>query len=149
MSTEPISILLADDDKDDRFFFNLALEALSIPTKLATVVDGEKLMDYLTENSHQLPHVLFLDHNMPRKNGAECLTEIKLNPKLKSLPVVIYSTSLRNEIADVFFENGAHYYVKKCDFDQLQKIITHVLGLLNENQNRPTRENFILSVQKD
>ena len=148
MNVTPLSVLLADDDKDDRLFFNMALEAVTTPTQLATVADGEKLMAYLSENAQQLPYVLFLDHNMPRKNGAECLAEIKLNPKFKSLPVVIYSTSLREEIADVFYENGAHYYVKKCDFDQLIKIITNVLSLLAENSSRPSRENFILSARK-
>ena len=93
MSLKKLSILLADDDKDDRFFFSMALESLTVPTQLAIVLDGEKLMVYLDENSHQLPDVLFLDLNMPRKNGFECLNEIKQNNKLNELLVIIYSTS--------------------------------------------------------
>lgn len=91
MLDKTLNILLADDDKDDRFFFKMALDALSTPTELVAVVDGEKLMDYLTENVHQLPDVLFLDLNMPRKNGFECLSEIKLNPDLHALRVIIFS----------------------------------------------------------
>ena len=58
MSLKQLSILLADDDKDDRFFFSMALESLTVPTKLAIVMDGEKLMVYLDENSHQLQAVI-------------------------------------------------------------------------------------------
>jgi CheY-like chemotaxis protein len=146
--SKPLSILLADDDKDDRLFFTMALEAVTVPTELVTVADGEKLMTYLIENAAQLPYVLFLDHNMPRKNGSECLAEIKQNPKLKMLPIVIYSTSLRAEIADVFYENGAHYYVKKCDYRQLIKIIGKVLTLLAKDTSQPSRDNFILTAEK-
>lgn len=85
-----LNILLVDDDKDDRFFFARALKALSIPTILVTISDGEQLMSYLSKNSEQLPDVLFLDLNMPRKNGNECLSEIKLNKKIKQLPVILY-----------------------------------------------------------
>src|ERR1035437_1105930 len=104
MKFKQLNVLLADDDKDDRFFFKMALKEVTIPTQLETVTDGEILMDYLAENADRLPDVLFLDHNMPRKNGAECLLEIKLIPELKALPIVIYSTSLRDEIADMFYE---------------------------------------------
>ena len=83
---EQLNFLLADDDTDDRYFFGKALKELSIPSTLTTVEDGEKLMDYLSENSKQLPDVLFLDLNMPCKNGAECLTEIKNDQQLKHLP---------------------------------------------------------------
>ncbi len=126
-SHAPLHILLADDDKDDRFFFKDALSKLSIPNKFTSVDDGEQLMSYLTKNSHTLPDVLFLDLNMPRKNGAECLTEIKLNKKLQHLPVIIYSTSLHETIADELYENGAHYYVRKGDLVELKKTLQRVL----------------------
>ncbi|MGZ3902669.1 MAG: response regulator, partial [Bacteroidia bacterium] len=96
-----INILLADDDKDDRYFFEKALKTLSIKAQLTISEDGEKLMAYLLKHSEKLPDVLFLDLNMPRKNGAECLTEIKLHEKLKKLPVIIYSTSLHDDVADI------------------------------------------------
>src|ERR1035437_4216788 len=89
----PLNILLADDDKDDRSFFEKALKEVSISTNLITVNDGEHLMKYLADNSEQLPNVLFLDLNMPRKNGFDCIVEIRENEKLKDLSVVIFSTS--------------------------------------------------------
>ncbi len=79
MNSKQLHILLADDDIDDCNFFDKALQALPISSNLTTVRDGERLMKYLGENSKQLPNVLFLDINMPRKSGFECLSEIKEN----------------------------------------------------------------------
>ena len=143
----PFHVLLADDDSDDRYFFEKVLSVLPIPTRLTTVADGEKLMTYLSENSEKLPDVLFLDLNMPRKNGSECLPEIKHNEKLKRLPVIIYSTSSPENVADLLYNNGAHYYVRKTDLKELQKVLYHVLTHLAENRfARPARENFILTL---
>lgn len=147
MSIKPVNILLADDDKDDRFFFDKALKSLPIPTQLATVEDGEKLMDYLSENSENLPDVLFLDLNMPRKKGAECLSEISLQAKLKDLPVVIYSISLHEEVANLLYNSGAYYYVQKTDLDELQKILFHVLTMIIEKRfTHPSRKDFVLNI---
>ena len=149
MNLRQLNILLADDDKDDRFFFKLALDALTIPTQLTAVVDGEKLMDYLAENAHQLPDVLFLDLNMPRKNGFECLSEIKLNIDLKLLPVIIFSTSFEQEVVNLLYLNGAQYFMRKpAEFSQLKKIIQQTVQLITqENISQPNRENFVLTVQ--
>ena len=144
----PINILLADDDKDDRYFFKMALKEVSIATHLTTVSDGERLMDYLSENSENLPDVLFLDLNMPRKNGNECLVAIKSDKKLKQLPVIIYSTSLQDAVADVLYKNGAHYYLHKCDIAILAKSIHRILTLLLENPKQPSRDQFILCLKK-
>lgn len=83
MNFKQLNILLADDDSDDCLFFKEALRELLLSTNLTTVHDGEQLMQLLTNETNVLPHVLFLDLNMPRKNGFECLTEIKLSKKLK------------------------------------------------------------------
>jgi CheY-like chemotaxis protein len=146
---QPIQILLADDDQDDRYLFNRALKALPINTQLTTVDDGEELMKYLIESLKKLPDLLFLDHNMPRKNGAECLLEIKKHPKLKSLPVIMYSTYVHEDLADIFFKDGAHFYIRKTDQKELRKLLQHVLALFAKNMfPRPSRENFILSVTR-
>jgi CheY-like chemotaxis protein len=144
---EVLHILLADDDKDDRYFFDKALKTLSIPVKLTTVEDGKKLMDYLLKHPNKLPSILFLDLNMPRKNGSECLAEIKDHPKLKQLPVIIYSTSLHDDVSDILYEKGAHYYVRKTDLAELEKILFHVLALMIENNfKRPSKSEFIVNL---
>ena len=143
----PLQVLLADDDVDDRSFFARILKELSIPTQLTMIEDGARLMIHLSENYNRLPDILFIDLNMPRKNGVECLSEIKSNEKLKTLPIVIISTSVNEEAADLIFNGGAHYYIRKTEITDLKKNIDHVLTLLVKNKfSRPTRSKFILSL---
>ena len=113
MNTKQIHILLADDDTDDCNFFKDELAALPVTTRLTTVRDGEELMNYLIENPERRPNVDFLDINMPRKNGFECLAEIKHHEKLKDLPVVMFSTSGSQEKINVLCKTGADVYIRK------------------------------------
>src|SRR4051812_38109776 len=114
MNKHHYNLLLADDDEDDCAFFKEALDELSLPVSLVVVNDGVQLMDYLAANSsNNLPDMLFLDLNMPRKNGHECLKEIKEIEKLHTLPVIIFSTSLDIEIVDLMYKKGATYYIRK------------------------------------
>ena len=149
MNAQKLNILLADDDFDDCNFFKAALDALPMATELKTVNDGDELMKYLSENADTPPHVLFLDINMPRKNGFECLEEIKLNKKLKQIPVIIFSTSFEQEVVNVIYKNGAQHFIRKpSDFLQFKKIIQQALTLVAyENISQPTRENFVLTIQ--
>ena len=134
MNVKQLHVLLADDDTDDCNFFNDALEALPISTKLNIVHDGEQLMNYLLEQTGSLPHVLFLDINMPRKNGFECLAEIKDNEKLRDLPVVMFSTSGSQEKINILFKTGADVYIRKpSSFAQLVQVIHHALPMAAEN----------------
>jgi len=134
MNVKQLRILLADDDIDDCQFFTEALQALPIPTELNVVHDGEQLMNYLTEHTEHLPNVLFLDINMPRKNGFECLTEIKHNEKMKDLPVVMFSTSGAQDKISILFKTGADVYIRKpSNFAQLVQVIHHALPLAAEN----------------
>lgn len=130
MNTEQLHILLADDDKDDRFLFQEALSELPISTELKTVHDGEQLMNYLNENAKNLPDVLFLDLNMPRKNGFECLSEIKITDELKHLPVIMFSTSYprdmhyEQDMINMLYKIGAHDYIRKpANFGELKEVI--------------------------
>ena len=141
-----LTILLADDDPDDRYFFEKVLKALPIPTKLVTVEDGERLMAYLSENSKKLPDVLFLDLNMPKKNGMECLSEIKHDEKLKRLPVIIYSTHMHEKDAGLLYKLGAHYYIRKTDMIELAKVLYRVLNRMTVNKfARPPKDKFIFT----
>jgi CheY-like chemotaxis protein len=143
----PLQVLLADDDIDDRTVFETVLGELPMPTQQETVGDGEELMTYLSENSGNLPDVLFLDLNMPKKKGSECLSEIKGNAKLKRLPVIMYSTAVHDDVADHLYNNGAHYYFRKTDMIRIQSLLHHVLTLLVENNfARPSREKFVLAL---
>src|ERR1700733_16016723 len=91
--TKP-NLLLVDDDKDDCIFFKEALESLPVSASLITVNNSEQLMQLLSEKIVKpAPNsLLFLDLNMPKKNGFEILSELKLDNHLKNLPVIIFST---------------------------------------------------------
>lgn len=146
MKQEQLNILLADDDTDDCIFFKQALDELALPTHLTTVNDGEQLMNYLSENSEHIPDVLFLDINMPRKNGIECLAEIKKNKKLKDLPVVMFSTSNEWNTINMLFKTGAHVYIHKPgDFSQLKQLIHHALPIAVENKFSNGKLKYILN----
>jgi CheY-like chemotaxis protein len=129
-----LHIILADDDIDDRFFFEKALKEIPIPNRLTTVRDGEELMNYLHANPNQLPDVLFLDLSMPRKTGFECLTEIKEDEKLKHLPVIMLSTSFPRDnkyeqnIINMLYTIGAMDYIRKPgDYQTLKDVIHNAL----------------------
>jgi len=138
----PLNILLADDDADDRSFFRNALKEIPIDTNLATVNDGEQLMEYLSKNSKQLPEVLFLDLSMPRKGGFECLTEMKEDEKLKDIPVVMFSTSYTQEfnyeqgMIGVLYKLGVQDYIRKPGtIAELKELILHSLRkVIKENR---------------
>ena len=145
MNTLPHSLLLADDDPDDRLFFKDALQETGMPAMLDTVNDGVELMQYLNDSSDKLPDILFLDLNMPRKSGLECLKEIKQNKSFEFLPIIIFSTSCDKRITEDLYEYGAHFCIRKPgDFNKLQDIIKKAISL-TKGMDRPAKENFILA----
>lgn len=143
-----INILLADDDADDRLLFEEALKDLSIQCTFKSVNNGEQLMNFLRADPGGLPDMVFLDLNMPLKNGFECLMEIKSNENLKSLIVIIYSTSLVDDVVNLLYEKGAQYYVRKPgDFSELKKVILAALTLATDERHaKPRKENFVIEV---
>ena len=147
MSLKQLNILLADDDPDDCLFFKVALRELLLSTRLTTVFDGEQLMHQLLNEMPILPDVLFLDLNMPRRNGFECLSEIKQNGKLCQLSVIIFSTSYEQEVVNELYKNGAQYFIRKpSEFSQFKKIIQEALKLIVKgNGSQPTRDDFVIT----
>lgn len=146
MNKEHYNLLLADDDEDDCLFFKEALDEINVSTSLSMVHDGVQLMDFLKNNISNLPDVIFLDLNMPRKNGLECLSEIKSDKELENIPVIIFSTSLDSEIVTNLYYKGASFYIRKPgDFSKLKLVIEKALTVASENNfKQPERANFIL-----
>ena len=148
MTDVTTQVLLADDDKDDREDFIEAFKGLKMDTEVQIVKNGSQLMEYLKDATHPLPHLLFLDLNMPKKSGLECLKEIKQIERLKNLTVVIFSTSTsQNDIEDTFL-NGANIYIKKpAHLTVLKKILSHILTLnWQYHTSGLNRENFLLQL---
>lgn len=146
MNNDRIHIVLADDDEDDRLFFTDAFDELKINTKVNTYNDGVELMDYLNAEEAALPQVLFLDLNMPRKSGMECLAEIKENSKFKDIAIAIYSTSASEEDIENTFVQGANIYIKKpSDFKTLKKLLSQVVTInWQYHTNGLNKDNFLL-----
>jgi CheY-like chemotaxis protein len=145
MQEEYIHIILADDDEDDRLFFTDAFEELKINTKVQTFKDGVHLMDHLNTND-TLPNVLFLDLNMPRKNGLQCLKEIKENQKFDNIAIAIYSTSASEDDIENTFVLGANIYIKKpSNFGMLKKVLSQVVTInWQYHTNSLNKDNFLL-----
>lgn len=144
--TLSLNIVLADDDKDDCFLFDEAVEELPLAVNLTIVHDGVELMQFLADATDNFPDALFLDLNMPRKNGFECLSEIRKNNKLTRLPIIIFSTSFDPEIADQLYKKGAYYYMRKpSGFSKLSKAIHQALTQIKQSNGQPPKEKFILT----
>lgn len=146
MDKDYIHIILADDDEDDRLLFTDAFEELKINTKVNTFNDGVELMDYLNTPTAVLPNVLFLDLNMPKKNGIECLTEIKQNDRFSDIAIAIFSTSSSEEHIEETFVQGANIYIKKpSDFATLKKVLSDVVTINWQYYTSGlNRDNFLL-----
>lgn len=148
MRPTQLHIMLADDDEDDRLFFQEAFEEVKINYRISTFNDGEQLMAHLNESSNPLPDIVFLDLNMPRKSGIECLKEIRANERLKKISVAIYSTSSSEQDIEDTFVSGANVYIKKPnDFNMLKKILSDVVHInwqyITDGLNK---DSFILSL---
>ena len=147
MIAQNINVLLADDDKADCLLFKEALEELPLSTSLTTVNNGEQLMEAITQKGSKLPDVLFLDLNMPRKNGFASLGLIKRSTELQNLPVIIFSTASDFETVKKVYRDAAHYYISKpADFSQLKKVIYEALTLISQkNLPLPGEEKFMIT----
>jgi len=141
-------IILADDDEDDRLLFTDAFDELRISTKVKTFKDGAELMNYLDGGDSVLPDILFLDLNMPKKNGIQCLKEIKANKKLENIAIAIYSTSSSEEHIEETFVKGANIYIKKPNnFETLKKVLQDVVTInWQYHTSGMSKENFLLKI---
>jgi CheY-like chemotaxis protein len=144
------NIFLTDDDADDCMLFSEALQEIFADNeaRLTITNDGVKLMETLDKTVPPPPEIIFLDLNMPRKNGFECLEEIRKTPKLQGIPVVIFSTSSNNDIVDRTYLHGANYYIcKPQSYALLKKTIEHVLSFdVSQLRQQPLREKFVIQV---
>lgn len=140
-------IFLADDDEDDRLFFQEVINEMPYLIHLSMARNGEETITKLMQLS-QLPDLLFLDLNMPLKNGLECLQEVKNHHQLKKLPVIIFSTSSYPSMINQVYDAGAHLYIRKPNnFLSFRNLIQHVLSINWKDQlSRPPREEFVLTL---
>jgi CheY-like chemotaxis protein len=129
------SILIADDDADDRELLKAAFEENNFRHTIKFVENGEELLKYLRrkgsyadEAAHPLPQIILLDLNMPKKDGREALREIKTDSDLKRIPVIVLTTSMENKDVQKTYELGVKSFViKPVTFRKLVEL-TKTLG---------------------
>lgn len=132
---KPIIILMADDDSDDRMLVKDAFEESRLNNDLHFVEDGEQLIDYLYRRGNfahlkgqPYPGLILLDLNMPKKDGREALAEIKNDPDLRRIPIVILTTSRAEEDILRTYDLGANSFITKpVTFESLVQVV-QVLG---------------------
>jgi len=121
-------ILMADDDADDRFLVQAAFEDNDLINRIVFFEDGEQLLEYyIADNSQEIPHLILLDLNMPKRDGREVLKVIRKNEKWDQVPIIIFSTS--NAPDDIFtsYQLGANcYIVKPSSYEELKDLILRV-----------------------
>ncbi|TDU43658.1 response regulator receiver domain-containing protein [Gelidibacter sediminis] len=146
MKHPKLHLILADDDMDDCEFFMEATDEISDDCKLTVVNDGVELMEFLSAENAELPNLIFLDLNMPRKSGMECIPEIKSTEKLAHIPIIVYSTSLDHTVVNELYQLGVlHYIQKPAEFANIKRVIEKALILLNDvNLSQRSREQFII-----
>lgn len=127
----PVTILMADDDRDDRQMTADAFRECRLHNPMQFVVDGEELMDYLKRRgkfaddvAYPMPGLILLDLNMPRKDGREALREIKADPALSDIPVIILTTSKAEEDIAMSYRDGANSFISKpVSFSALLEVV--------------------------
>jgi CheY-like chemotaxis protein len=135
-----MKIVIADDDPDDRNLASIAFKELKVNHGIDFVTNGQELIDYLILRLNlkmALPDLILLDLNMPKKNGKTALEEIKSNPDLRHLDIIIFSTSASDEDKNHMLDLGAkNYIVKPFGYAELLNIFRNICDGLHDKKSR-------------
>lgn len=127
---KPLHVLLVDDDEDDSQLLREAIHSYKTNLALHSIADGEELMSYLTLCNGNTPDLIFMDLNMPRKNGMECLVEMRTDTSLNNTVIAIYSASSSKKEVDNAFLAGANIFITKPNtYEALKKVVADVLSI--------------------
>lgn len=141
---KPFRILLADDDDDDTFLFREALDQLDARSELVVAGNGMDLMNVLEKSA--IPDIIFLDMNMPVKNGLECLIEIRSKSGYENIPIIILSTSVAQYLWESAYKNGANLYIQKpTSFAALVEVLKKCLFHNVERASSFSVEQFLIT----
>jgi len=121
-----------DDDIDDQKFLIEALTSNDLNVKCFTAPNGQMAIHELSSSINPLPDAIFLDLNMPKFNGKQCLAELKRTPSLQHIPIVIYSTtSDKREIEETLKLGAAYFMIKKSSIKELREELSIITVGLN------------------
>ena len=146
LQTSQKLIFIADDDEDDRLLFLDAVHDLMLPAAVESASDGQDLLTKLYQSLHHLPDLIFLDINMPIKNGFECLEEIRgKNSALRKVKIIMLSTSQSPDNIERCYKLGADYYaVKPSSFQGLKDLLQKVFEM-DWNSIQKSSNQFLLA----
>jgi len=109
---KPLTLLIVDDDEDDKEMFCEVVSEISNSHTCLTTANGQEAL-HLLQTSETLPNFIFLDLNMPRMSGKQCLTQLKHSERLSKIPVIIYTTSKLDADKEETMQLGADYFLTK------------------------------------
>jgi CheY-like chemotaxis protein len=142
-----LNILFADDDSDEIYLFNEALEHSGLNVNLSYANNGNSLVSFLTNNP--LPDLVIIDINMPYKDGLEALSEIRSYPEFVNLPLVIYSTSRNEKTIEASYQKGANLFVvKPNNFDGMVLVIKKVCTVDWKANPVRQRDQFVITEEE-
>ena len=136
-------ILMADDDKDDYLFLKEAAEKAGEPLQVSYAANWLELWRFIIKT---IPDLLFLDINMPVKDGIECLQLLRQERKYDNIPILIYSTSVNKSDIDKAYQNGANYFIVKPNaIEDITNIIKRLISMSKDALlSVPPREEFVI-----
>lgn len=141
-------IYLAEDDQDDSILFQEALLELDASITVKISQDGQQLLENLNKDLLQKPEIIFLDINMPCKNGFECLKEIRSIRDFNAIKIIMFSTSSSILHMELSYKLGAdHYAVKPGSFQELKELLGMIL-VMDLGTAKKNKETFVLSTAK-
>lgn len=139
-------IYLVDDDQDDREMFTAALSLVHPDADVTELCDGQQLLDAVAENPGSLPDYIFLDLNMPKCGGMECIEKMLHDNRMENVTIAVLSTSSNPESIDKAFRLGANFYiVKPTSFSNLKAFIIKVLDGSPQSTKPKTIKEFLLA----
>jgi CheY-like chemotaxis protein len=130
-----MQVLVADDDADDRYIFGEAIREVAPHLHCTFVNDGDEVMPLLHQAPKQ-PEYIFLDVNMPRMTGVECLKRLKESDNLREIRVVIYSTTADTREINKYLQLGAYQFMQKpTNYRTLKQLLHDILNVRNSSQS--------------
>ena len=131
---------LVDDDADDVSIFKEILREVNPSIALVSAADGQEALKFLKHQKDNYPDVIFLDLNMPRMSGKECLSELKKDPQLRQIPVIMYTTSSRSiDIEETMLKGAICFITKPANLKELRHILSSISKNVHGNLEKSLR----------
>jgi CheY-like chemotaxis protein len=135
-----LTFLLADDDLDDASLFQDALMEVDNSIGFQYAKDGQETLNILKEGNSSLPDIIFLDLNMPRMDGKECLKQLKQDTELSRIPVIMYTTSSQaKDIEETMMSGALCFITKPSSMNELKKILFTIIQAIPKDLQKEIR----------